>query len=344
MGRAAVIVRAVLILVAVAGGAFVLSLLLGRALRPIGRGHRLRNFLQTAQVRGQRAFSVLSMALAVYYALPATGLPAETLEHLRHWDLLVAIGTAGWLTTKVLHVVEESIYRRHPRTPTDERVRRTHTQVRVVRRATVALVVLLTIGTMLLTFRPVRVLGLSLLASAGVFGLVIGVATRPMISAAMASIQMAFTDALHIDDVVVVDGQWGQVEEVQLTHVVIRTWDERQLILPSTYFVSKPFENWTRFGARVAAAVDLVLDYTADLEELRAEVGRQLATSSLWDRAGWGLQMTDMSEQHVTVRITVTAEDGPSAWNLRCELREGLVRFLRDHHPQWMPRRPHYEA
>jgi small-conductance mechanosensitive channel len=338
------IFRAVLVLAGVGGVAFLLSWVLGRSLRPLLRGSRFEGFLRRAQVHSQRAFSALAVALSMYYALPVTGLPSKTLSHLRHWDLLVAIAAAGWLVTKVLHVSEEWIFQRYPRSPTDERIRRTRTQVRVVRQTSVALVVLVTLGAMLLTFRPVRVFGISLLASAGVFGLVVGVSARQVLSAAIASLQMAFTNALHLDDVVVVDGQWGQVKEVQLTHVVIRTWDHRQLIMPNTYFTSTPYENWTRFGAGVVGAVDLVLDYTADLDELRGEVGRQLAASSVWDRGDWGLQMTDMGEQSVTVRIIATARDGPSAWDLRCELREGMVAYFRDHHPQWMSRRPHYEA
>ncbi|WP_433124129.1 mechanosensitive ion channel family protein [Micromonospora sp. CA-240977] len=331
------------VLVGVAVGALLLSWLVGRSVQRLTRG-RFERFLSMAQVRSQRAFSTLAVASALYYALPVAGLPPEALFHLRHWDQLVAIGTAGWFVTKLLHVAEELVFRRYPRTPADERIRRTRTQTKVIGQTIVALVVLLTVGLMLLTFRPVRVLGITVIASAGVFTLLVGVTARQALQMAISSIQMAFSGALHADDVLVVEGNWGQVEEIELTHVVVRTWDKRRLVIPSTYFTSKPYENWTRFGGTVAGSVDLILDYTADLKELRDEAQRLLEASTAWDRNDWELQMTDMGQQSVTVRITVTARDGASAWNLRCEMREGMVEFLRTHHPQWMPRRPKFEA
>ncbi|MEU4475705.1 mechanosensitive ion channel domain-containing protein [Micromonospora sp. NPDC023888] len=331
------------VLVGAAVGAFLLSWLAGRAVQRLTRG-RFEPFLSMARVRSQRAFSTLVVASALYYALPASGLPPEVLFHLRHWDQLVAIGTAGWFLTKLLHVGEELVFRRYPRTPADERIRRTRTQTKVIRQTTVALVVLLTVGLMLLTFRPVRVLGITVIASAGVFGLLVGVTARQVLQMAISSIQIAFSGALHLDDVLVVEGNWGQVEEIELTHVVVRTWDKRRLIIPNTYFTSKLYENWTRFGGTVAGSVDLILDYTADLEQLRDEAQRLLEASTEWDRNDWELQMTDMGTQSVTVRITATAGDGPSAWNLRCKLREGMVGFLRTDHPEWMPRRPKFEA
>ncbi|MEV0425141.1 mechanosensitive ion channel domain-containing protein [Micromonospora sp. NPDC050495] len=337
------ITQAVFVLILTTVVALLVTWLVGRLARRLLKA-RVERFLSMARVHPQPAFSILAVAWSWYYALPATGLSPEVLFHLRHWDQLVAIGAAGWFVTKLLHLGEQIIFWRRPRIFEDERIRRTRTHVKVIRQTAVALVLLVTVALMLLTFRPVRAVGISILASAGVLGLLVGITARESLRMAIAGLQIAFSAAVHLDDVLVVDGDWGQVEEIALTHVVLRTWDKRRLVLPNTYFTNEKYENWTRFGSTVAGSVDIHVDFSADLNQVREAARRFLEASPAWDRGDWEVRMTDMGEQTATVRITATARDGHCAWSLRCELREGMVAFLRTEHPQWLPRRPKYEV
>src|SRR6185312_7026642 len=176
------------------------------------------------------------------------------------------------------------------------------------------------------------------LTSAGVVGALIGLSARTALANAFAGIQVAFADGLHVGDVLVVEGEWGRVEEVKLTNVVIRLWDERMLILPTTYFTERPFQNWTRNESRVIGKIQIHVDHTADLDDLRREARRLVESALLWDRSQWVLQMVDATAQTVIVQVQASAADGASAWDLSCDLREGLIRYLRDQHPQWLPR------
>jgi small-conductance mechanosensitive channel len=223
-------------------------------------------------------------------------------------------------------------------TPDNRRARRARTQLLVLRRVIAVVAVLVATGAVLLTFQDVRALGAGLLASAGVAGAIAGVAARPTIGNLIAGLQIAFSDMLRMDDVVVVEDEWGRVDEITLTYVVVKTWDERRLILPTSYFVDNPFQNWTRHEARVMGTVFLTLDFTVPVEEVRAETRRILEASPLWDRREWVLQVTEITQQGVELRILMSAADAPSAWDLRCEVREELLRFLREGYPEALPR------
>lgn len=196
-----------------------------------------------------------------------------------------------------------------------------------------AVVTILAVGLILTTFRPVCLFGVTILTSAGVIGAVLGLSARTALGNAFAGIQVAFADGLHVGDVLVVDGEWGRVEEVKLTNVVIRLWDERILILPTTYFTERPFQNWTRDQSRVIGKIQIHVDHTADLNEMRREARRLIEASPLWDRDRWVLQMVDATPQTVVIQVQASAADGASAWDLRCDLREGLISYLRDQHP-----------
>lgn len=199
-------------------------------------------------------------------------------------------------------------------------------------------VTIVAIGLMMTTFEPIRLFGISVLTSAGVIGAVIGLSARTALGNAFAGIQVAFADGLYVGDVLVIDGEWGRVEEVKLTNVVIRLWDDRRLILPTTYFTERPFQNWTRHETRVVGKVQIHVDHTANLDDLRVEAQRLIEASPLWDRHQWVLQMVDANPQTVVIQLQASAADGPSAWDLRCDLREAMVRYLRENHPQWLPR------
>ncbi|WP_030487905.1 mechanosensitive ion channel family protein [Micromonospora chokoriensis] len=325
-----------LIVLAALAAAVVVDLVSGVLIRRVARG-RYRWLLDPLRHACRRPAAAVLLVGVLYYALPPG--PARWLPHLRHAILMALIATGAWLVVKALHVAEAVAFNRLPSDPvTSRRVRRARTQIRPVRRLTVAVVTIVAVGLILVTFRPVRLFGVSVLTSAGVVGALIGLSARTALGNAFAGVQVAFADGLHVGDVLVVDGEWGRVEEVKLTNVVIRLWDDRMLILPTTYFTERPFQNWTRNESRVIGKIQLHVDYTADLDDLRREARRLVESSPLWDRGQWVLQMIDSTPQTVVIQVQASAADGASAWDLRCDLREGLIRYLRDHHPQWLPR------
>jgi small-conductance mechanosensitive channel len=220
----------------------------------------------------------------------------------------------------------------------NRRVRKVRTQITVVRRILVALLVLVAVAAVLMTFARLRAFGASLLASAGVAGIVGGLAAQSTLGNVFAGLQLAFTDALRFDDVVVVENEWGRVEELTLTYVVVRLWDERRLVLPTTYFTTKPFQNWTRTGSRVLGTAVLHLDYSAPVDALRAEAERVITASPHWDGLDWALQVVDTTETTMVVRVLASAVDADHAYDLRCELREKLLAYVTEQHPSALPR------
>jgi small-conductance mechanosensitive channel len=197
----------------------------------------------------------------------------------------------------------------------------------------------LTIGFALMTFESVRQYGVSLFASAGVAGLVAGLAARPVLSNLFAGVQLAMTQPIRIDDVVIVEDEWGWIEEITSTYVVVRIWDLRRLIVPLTYFIEKPFQNWTREGAALLGSVMLYLDYAAPIDAIRAEAQRIAEASPDWDKKVVGVQVTDTKQDTIEVRILVSSPTAGQAWNLRCEVREKIIAFLQREHPEALPRR-----
>ncbi|WP_039906025.1 mechanosensitive ion channel family protein [Micromonospora lupini] len=328
--------RTALIVLAALAAAVLVDLVAGVLMRRVARG-RYRWLLEPLRDACRRPAAAVLLFGALHYALPPG--PADWQRHLRHASLLVLIAASAWLLIRTLSVIETVSFSKLPSDlVTSRRIRRARTQIRPVRRLTVAVVTIVAIGLILITFRPVRLFGISVLTSAGVVGALIGLSARTALGNAFAGVQVAFADGLHVGDVLVVDGEWGRVEEVKLTNVVIRLWDERMLILPTTYFTERPFQNWTRNESRVVGKVQIHVDHTTDLDDLRREARRLVESSPLWDRGQWVLQMVDSTPQTVVVQVQASAADGASAWDLRCDLREGLVRYLRDSHPQWLPR------
>ncbi|MEU7928212.1 mechanosensitive ion channel domain-containing protein [Micromonospora sp. NPDC049107] len=328
--------RTALIVVAALAAAVVVDLISGVLVRQVARG-RYRWLLEPLRRSCRRPAAAVLLVAVLYYALPLD--PVGWQRHLRHAVLVTLVLSGAWLVIRALHVAEAVAFSRLPGDPVaSRRVRRARTQIRPVRRLTVAVVTIFAIGLILITFRPVRLFGVSVLTSAGVVGALIGLSARTALGNAFAGVQVAFADGLHVGDVLVVDGEWGRVEEVKLTNVVIRLWDERMLILPTTYFTERPFQNWTRNESRVIGKIQIHVDHTTDLDDLRRETRRLVETSPLWDRDQWVLQMVDSTPQTVVVQVQASAADGASAWDLRCDLREGLLCYLRDHHPQWLPR------
>lgn len=258
---------------------------------------------------------------------------------LLHAMLLAAIGAGAWLLTRIIHVLESAALAKFETSElTGAEARRIRTQVLLLRRITTAVVTVVAIGVCLITFEPVRGIGASLLASAGVLGVVAGLAAQSTLGNFFAGIQLAFGDRLRIGDVVVVEGEWGTIEEITLGYVVVYIWDQRRLILPSSYFTSTPFVSWTRRGAEILGTVEMDVDWSVPIKEMRAELEEFVKEHPLWDGRLVSLQVTNATGSLVRVRPLVSAADGGKAWDLRCAVREHLIEWVRTNYPQALPR------
>jgi small-conductance mechanosensitive channel len=254
-------------------------------------------------------------------------------------ERVVLIVAIGWLVVSLgLLMVDRSLRRYDVDVPDNLHARRLRTQVSIIRRLIVGAAVVITLGAVLLSLPGVEAVGASLLASAGLISVVAAVAAQSTLSNVFAGIQLAFSDAIRLDDVVIVQDQWGRIEEITLTYVVVRAWDDRRLVLPSSYFTSTPFENWTRHTAELLGAVELDLDWGVDPEAMRLELDRVLALTDLWDGRVKVLQVTDAIGGWVRVRVLVTARDAPTLFDLRCLVREHLVAWVRERTDHGLPR------
>lgn len=282
----------------------------------------------------------LILSAAVVYSvgegLPDNPLVAFILQHLI--PLLIVLGVAG-LVYRAIGTLFVALRQRFDISmPDNLRARQATTQIMVLERLVTVTIVVVTVAIALMTIPEVRRFGTSLLASAGVAGLVIGFAAQQSIANVLAGIQIAITQPLRIDDAVVIDGEWGWVEEITLTYVVVRIWDKRRLVVPISYLLQKPFQNWTRTNASVIGTVIIHADYTVDIPALRLEQARILASSPLWDGQVDVVQITDTTPTTVVIRSLVSAENSSKAWDLRCDLREKLVRWLQQNQPGALPR------
>lgn len=253
--------------------------------------------------------------------------------------MIITIFSISWILIGLVHLVKLSVLSKYDVSKQDNlQSRRIHTQYNVLERIIVVIILLFAIGIVLLSFDSLRNVGLSLFASAGVAGLIIGLAAQKVIGGLLAGIQIAITQPIRLDDVVIVENEWGWIEEINLTYVVVRIWDKRRLIVPSTYFIEKPFQNWTRTTAEILGSVFIYTDYTVPFEELRKELTRLLETSSFWDGKVNVLQVTDAKERTVEIRALMSAKDSPTAWNLRVYIREKLVEYIKSNYPESLPR------
>ncbi len=251
---------------------------------------------------------------------------------------IALIITFTWMAMAIVRAVADWLRSQHDVTVADNlQARRIHTQVDVL--ATTLVIVLGIAGTAiaLMQFPQVRELGASLLASAGIAGIVVGFAARPVLSNLIAGVQLAFTEPIRLDDVVVVEGEWGRIEDITATYVVVKIWDERRLVLPVSYFLDNPFQNWTRETARVMGTVYLHVDWRVPVERIRAKLRELCEENENWDGRVAGVQVTGTSAESIEVRGLVSASDAPKLWTLRCDVREGLVDFLQREYPESLP-------
>jgi small-conductance mechanosensitive channel len=277
--------------------------------------------------------------LAVSFLLPLLTVSPRILIFLKQTFSLLLIISVAWLLVKLVYVLEDLILNQYSIDIKDNlEARRVRTQIQILKKVVIAVVGVLALAAALMTFEKVRQLGTTLLASAGIVGIIVGLAAQKSISTLFAGIQMAITQPIRIDDVVIVENEWGRIEEITLTYVVVRIWDLRRLIVPITYFLEKPFQNWTRISAEILGTVFLYVDYTVPVEEVRAEMKRIVESSPLWDKRVCALQVTNATERTVELRALVSAADSSSAWELRCEVREKLIGFIRQNYPDGLPK------
>lgn len=252
-------------------------------------------------------------------------------------DMLVIIAFANLLIC-AFKIFEDYVYHQYDITAEDNlKGRKVRTQMIFVRKVVIIIIVVVTISIILLSFNSVRKIGAGLLTGVGVGGIIIGFAAQKSLSNFLAGMQIAFTQPIRIDDVLVVEGEWGRVEDITLTYVVLAIWDQRRLILPITYFIEKPFQNWTRTTAQLLGTVFLYVDYTFPVDELREELNRLLKTTKLWDKRVGVLQVTDSKEQTIELRALMSARNSSDAFDLRCYIRENLLKYITAHMPQNLP-------
>ncbi|MFI6322802.1 mechanosensitive ion channel family protein [Nonomuraea sp. NPDC050556] len=254
---------------------------------------------------------------------------------------LLTIVAVTWLVIQASYAVTDVVLDRLELIDgeRDGRARRYRTQITLVRRVAAAVIIVVALGAVLFSFPAVRALGTGLLASAGIAGAIVGIAAQSTIGNMLAGLQLAFSDALRLDDVVVVNNEWGRIEELTLTYVVVRSWDERRLVFPVSYFTQNPFENWTRHGSRVIGHVYLRVDWSVPVDALRSELHSFVKDHPLWDQKDWTLQVTDiLPNGMVELRALMSAADSASVWDLKADAREHLVEFIRTRYPEALPR------
>lgn len=265
----------------------------------------------------------------------------DKLDHIqlvRHANGVLLIAAVTWLATSAINGFANGVIARNPLTMEDNlQARRIQTQAKVFARSAMVLVFIAGAAMALMTFPGARQLGASLLASAGVIGLVAGIAARPVFSNLIAGLQLALAQPIRIDDVLIVKGENGRVEEITGTYVVLKLWDERRMIVPLQWFVDNPFENWTRTGAQLTQSVHLYLDFRTPLEPVRAELRRLVEAAPEWDRRLAKIDVTDTTERAMKVRVLVTAASSGLAFDLGCRVREGLIAFISRDFPQSLP-------
>ncbi|WP_216077408.1 mechanosensitive ion channel family protein [Isoptericola sediminis] len=329
-----------------AGAALVVAYLLVTVVSAlIRRLARRRPLLRDMATRLRKPLRALLMTVAVWVAVTVSADRDQAWYGVvQHTLVITAILAGAWLVGAMAFVVEDRTLARLAGSHDDRHKRRVETQISIVRRFTVAVVVVFAIAAVLLTFPQMRTAGASILASAGVLSLVAGLAAQSSLANTFAGMQIAFTDAIRVDDVVVLEGEFGRIEEITLTYVVVHVWDDRRIILPSTYFTTTPFENWTRRAADLLGTVEFDVDFRVPLAAMRAELERILRASSLWDERLGILEVTSATSGYVRVRALVSAQDSPTLWDLRCTVREGLVSWLQREAPYAIPRTRFEEA
>ena len=326
----------VAILLVAAAAAIVINLIIFTVLRRFDEEQHPFLRLLRRRIKGLTGFALVAFALAA--ALQLAPFNPTVSGALAHLLLIAFIVLAGWIAHNAVETAARLYLLRFGAEGTDNFLARKHiTQVRILTRAAHTLIVVITLAAALMTFEAVRNYGVSLFASAGVAGLVVGLAARPMLSNLIAGIQIATTQPIRLDDQVTVENEFGRIEEITSTYVVVRLWDGRRLIVPLTYFIEKPFQNWTRDATSLLGTVLIYVDHTAPVGRIREKFLELVKASPLWDGATASLQVTDARENSIEVRALMGARSSGDTFDLRCEIREKLIDFLQRELPSALP-------
>jgi small-conductance mechanosensitive channel len=283
---------------------------------------------------------LLFIALFLQYGAENVGIQREELINgmQKSGEVLVIISIA-WAIVATIRIGKNQFLKKYDITLADNlKMRKVHTQYNILEKILVFIIILIATAIALMLFDGVRNIGVSLFASAGIAGLIIGLAAQKALGSILAGLQIAITQPIRIDDVVIIEGEWGWIEEINLTYVVVRIWDKRRLVVPSTSFLDKAFQNWTRTSADILGTVFIYTDYTIPFEPLRKELTRLLESSPHWDGKVNVLQVTDAKEHTLEIRALMSAATSPQAWDLRVFVREKLIEFIQKEYPQCLPK------
>jgi len=326
---------------AIIGAALILALILHSLAVAVLRwmiGPR-RVFLRTLLSRTKAPIRLGLIIVALAAAVQTAPLAPALATTFRQTLLITFILLLGWMALIAIDLATARYLQRFRLDVADNLLARKHvTQIRVLKGAVDTLAIIVTVAIALMSVQEVRQYGVSLFASAGVAGVIAGLAARPVFSNLIAGVQIAMTQPIRIEDTVIVEGEFGYVEEITSTYVVLRLWDLRRLIVPLTYFMEKPFQNWTRQTATLIGTVLIYVDYTAPIERIRQKVTEIVTNSKLWDGQVVNLQVSDAKMSTIELRVLASAKDAGTAWDLRCEIREMLLSFLQREHPEVLPR------
>ncbi|HEU4550151.1 MAG TPA: mechanosensitive ion channel family protein [Rhizomicrobium sp.] len=295
--------------------------------------------LQSVFIRTRRLGRYAIVLFALVLAVPLAPLTRDAELSVHHIFIALFIVLLGWIALAAANLfIDHYVHGLQLDAADNLMARKAATQMRIFRQATSVFLVLLTAAFALMSFDGVRQFGISLFASAGVAGIVAGLAARPMLENLIAGVQLALTQPVRLEDAVVIAGEWGWVEEINSTYIVVRLWDWRRLVVPLSYLFANPFTNWTRSSASIIGSVFVYADYTLPMDAVRAKAEEIVKASRLWDGQVVNVQVSDAREQAIEIRVLCSAADSPRAWDLRCEVREKLIAFIRDNFPESLPR------
>ncbi|MBV1834072.1 mechanosensitive ion channel family protein [Novacetimonas pomaceti] len=303
-------------------------------------GQKRGAFIRSFTMAMQRPARIMLVVLFVGTALPVSGLPYEMIQATTHTLLVLFVLMLGYAAIVATRILSEAyLVRINDKNDKDDILLRTHmTQVRMLRRTADLLIGLITVGASLMTFEPVRQYGLSLFASAGAASLVVGLAARPLLTNLFAGMQIAMTQPIRMEDLIIINGDWAWVEEITSTYVVLRVWDWRRHIVPISYFLENTFQNWTHNSAALIGVVFLYVDFHAPMDRIRERLREIVHAAPLWDGKVFDVQVADCNAQVMTIRVIASARSAMQSWDLRCEIREQIIAFLRDECPEALPR------
>ena len=323
---------------AIAGG-LLLRWLLTRLLHVYRKNAADPFLIKSLTVHLRRPLNYFIPVLILLLVLPTMQLSHTAERLLTHILGLLGTTTFAWVLIRLVSVGEEYVYHRYDLKKDDNiKERKVRTQLQFIRRLVVIAIIVVAVSAILLSFNSVRRIGAGLLTGVGVGGIIVGFAAQKSLGNLLAGFQIAFTQPIRMDDVLVVEGEWGRVDEITLTYVVLKIWDQRRLILPINYFIEKPFQNWTRVSAELMGTVFIYTDYTVPVEELRQELTRLLSANDLWDQRVNALQVTDAKERTLEIRALMSARNSSDSFDLRCYVREQLITFVQRNYPEALPK------